>query len=98
MGLVSQILTLPLMPVRLTLWVGEVIRDQVEHQLYDPAVIRRQIEEIDEARAAGRIAPDDADRQQRELVGRLVRPAGPARTSGAQAAGPGNRGAGRQEG
>ena len=98
MGLFSGILTLPLAPVRVALWVGEVIREQVEHQMYDPAVIRHQIEEIDEARAAGRIAPADADRQQRELIGRLVRPARPASTSGRQTSETDDRRAGRQEG
>ncbi|WP_238016903.1 gas vesicle protein GvpG [Dactylosporangium sp. AC04546] len=77
MGLVGAILTLPLAPVRAVVWVGEVLREQVEHQLFDPAVIRRELEEISEARAAGRIDPEDADQRERELVGRLVRPSGP---------------------
>ncbi|MGI5240753.1 gas vesicle protein GvpG [Dactylosporangium sp. CA-139066] len=72
MGLVSAILTLPLAPARMVIWVGEVIRDQVEHELYDPTVIRRKLVEVDEAKAAGRIEPEEADRQQRELIGRLL--------------------------
>lgn len=76
MGLIGGILTLPFAPVRMALWVGELIREQVEHQLYDPAVIRRQIEQLDEDRSAGRIAPAEADRQQQELIARLVRPVG----------------------
>ncbi|MER7008162.1 gas vesicle protein GvpG [Dactylosporangium sp. NPDC000555] len=76
MGLVSGILTLPLAPVRVVLWLGEVLRDQAEHQLYDPNVIRRQIEELEEARADGRIREEDANRQEEELLGRLLRPSG----------------------
>ncbi|MET7403522.1 gas vesicle protein GvpG [Dactylosporangium sp. NPDC005572] len=76
MGLVGAILTFPLAPVRAVVWVGDILREQVEHQLYDPAVIRRELEEVAEARAAGRIDPADADRRERELVGRLVRPSG----------------------
>jgi cytochrome c-type biogenesis protein CcmH/NrfG len=76
MGLISGIVTLPLAPVRVALWVGELIQEQVEHELYDPAVIRRQIEQLDEDRSAGRIAYEEADRQQRELIARLVQPVG----------------------
>jgi hypothetical protein len=75
MGLVGALLTAPLAPMRTVLWVGELIRDEVEHELYDPAVIRREIQEVDDARAAGRIDPGEADRRQRELIGRLIRPA-----------------------
>jgi cytochrome c-type biogenesis protein CcmI len=73
-GLLGALLTAPLAPVRVAVWVGELIRDEVDQQLYDPAVIRRQLEELDEDRTAGRIDPADADRRQRELIGRLIRP------------------------
>jgi cytochrome c-type biogenesis protein CcmH/NrfG len=75
-GLVSAILTLPLAPVRAVIWLGEVLRDQVEHELYDPNVIRRQLEEIEEARAAGRMSEEDAARQEQELLSRLIQPSG----------------------
>ncbi|WP_426512804.1 gas vesicle protein GvpG [Dactylosporangium sp. McL0621] len=74
MGLVSALLTAPLAPVRVAIWVGELIRDEVDRELYDPGVIRRQLGEVDEDRAAGRIDPAEADRRQRELIGRLIRP------------------------
>ncbi|MFG2041821.1 gas vesicle protein GvpG [Dactylosporangium sp. NPDC048998] len=76
MGLVSGILTLPFAPVRGVVWLGNVLREQAEHQLYDPNVIRRQIEEIEEARAEGRIGEEEAARQEEELLGRLFRPSG----------------------
>jgi cytochrome c-type biogenesis protein CcmH/NrfG len=71
-GLVGAILTLPLAPARLAVWVGEVVREQVEHEWYDPAVVRRRLSEVDEAAAAGRIDDEEADRRRRELIGRLV--------------------------
>ncbi|GGM44532.1 gas vesicle protein GvpG [Dactylosporangium sucinum] len=74
MGLVSAILTLPIAPVRAVVWVGDVLREEVERQMFDPAVIRRELQAVDSARAEGRIDPADADRLERELVGRLVRP------------------------
>jgi hypothetical protein len=75
MGLVSGILTLPLAPVRVVFWLGDVLREQAEHQLYDPGVIRRQLEDLQDARDAGRIGADEADRQEQELLDRLFRPA-----------------------
>ncbi|WP_433088458.1 gas vesicle protein GvpG [Dactylosporangium sp. CA-052675] len=76
MGLITAILTAPLAPVRVVVWAGELIRDQVNHELFDPGVIRRQIQQIDEARAAGRIDPAEADRRQQELISRLLGPVG----------------------
>ncbi|HTJ33771.1 MAG TPA: gas vesicle protein GvpG [Dactylosporangium sp.] len=75
MGIVGAILTAPLAPARLALWVGGVIQQQVEHEWYDPSVIRRHITEVDEAEADGRIEPREADEIRAELIGRLVRPA-----------------------
>ncbi|WP_432969284.1 gas vesicle protein GvpG [Dactylosporangium sp. CA-233914] len=76
MGLVSAILTAPLAPVRVVFWVGDIIQEQVDHEMYDPGVIRGKIQETDEARAAGQIDPAEADELQRELIGRLIRPVG----------------------
>ncbi|MEV4515447.1 gas vesicle protein GvpG [Dactylosporangium sp. NPDC049525] len=73
MGLISGILTLPLAPVRVVFWLGDVLREQAEHQLYDPGVIRRQLEDLEDARAAGRVGEEEADRQEQELLDRLFR-------------------------
>ena len=47
MGFFTELLLLPLAPVRGVAWVGEKIADQVDHQMNDPAVIRAQIDELD---------------------------------------------------
>jgi hypothetical protein len=79
MGLVTGLLTLPLAPVRGVVWLAERIRDQAEQELYDPAAIRRQLAQVDEARAAGELSEDEAAELQDELLGRLtsVRSVGP---------------------
>ena len=74
MSLISAIFTLPLAPVRGVVWVGEVLQEQAERELYDPAVIRRQLEELDEARAAGRISEEEAAEWEEELLSRLLQP------------------------
>ncbi|WP_040790008.1 gas vesicle protein GvpG [Nocardia paucivorans] len=76
MGLLTAIAALPLAPVRGVLWLGELIQDQVEQQLHDPATIRRELEEIEEDAAAGRISEGERARAQQEVLGRMIRPPG----------------------
>lgn len=73
MGILSGLLTLPLAPIRWTVWVAEQVRDEAEREYYDPAVIRRQLDQIAEARREGTVDEQDADAAERELVRRLIR-------------------------
>lgn len=71
-GLVTAILGLPLAPVRGVVSLAEVIREQVDRELYDPASVRRELEAAEEAREQGEItAEEEAEIQQRAL-GRLT--------------------------
>lgn len=71
-GLFTGLMTLPLAPVRGTVWVAEQVREQAERDYYDPGRIRRQLEEVDRARAEGSISQDDATAAEEELVQRLM--------------------------
>lgn len=72
MGLITGILGLPLAPLRGTVWIAEQIRQQAEDELYDPATIRSQLEEVDLARQSGELSDDEATRLEDELVERLM--------------------------
>lgn len=72
MGLLWNLVSLPLAPVRGTIWVGERVLEEAERQHYDPAAIRRKLEEVARAREAGQIGDDEADALERELVARLI--------------------------
>ncbi len=72
MGLLTGLLTLPLSPVRGTIWVAEQVLEQAESQYYDPAVIRRRLEDVDELRASGQITEEEAEATEDELVERLM--------------------------
>jgi cytochrome c-type biogenesis protein CcmH/NrfG len=74
MGLVSTILTLPLAPVRAVVWLGEVIQERVDQQLNDPAVVRRQLEELDEARRRGELSQDGQAEAEARILARLTTP------------------------
>lgn len=72
MGLLSGLLTLPLAPVRGTIWVAEQVLEEAERQYYDPAAIRRQLEDVEELRVSGAISDEEAEQMEDELVERLM--------------------------
>jgi len=71
-GLITGILGLPLAPLRGTVWIAEQIRQQAEDELYDPATIRAQLEDVDRARVAGELSDEEATQLEDELVERLM--------------------------
>ncbi|GAA4846312.1 gas vesicle protein GvpG [Actinomycetospora corticicola] len=72
MGLFTELLLLPLAPVRGVVWVAERIEEQVDHRLNDPAVIRAQIDDLDAAHERGEISESERDAQQDVLLARLT--------------------------
>lgn len=72
MGLLTGLLSLPLAPVRGTVWVAEQVMRQAEREFYDPASIRRQMEDVDRLRAEGSLSDDEAEAIEDELVQRLL--------------------------
>jgi len=74
MGLLTGLLGLPLAPARGTVWIAEVVLEQAEEEYYDPARIRAQLEQVDEARAAGELSDDEATELEDELIARLMTP------------------------
>jgi hypothetical protein len=83
-GLITGLLTLPLAPVRGTIWLAERIQEQAENEMYDEGVIRAQLMEIEEAREAGEIDEEEARLAEDALLERLIatRELGADRTHG----------------
>jgi hypothetical protein len=71
-GLITGLLTLPLAPVRGTIWLAERIQEQAEAEFYDEDAIRAQLMEIDAAREAGEIGEEEAAQAEDELLERLI--------------------------
>ena len=63
---------LPLLPVQGVVRLAEIIRDEADRQLYDPAAVRRRLEEAEKARAAGQISGEELAEIQQAAVGRLT--------------------------
>jgi hypothetical protein len=72
MGLITGLLTLPLAPVRSTMWIAEQLLEEAEREYYDQGTIRAQLMEIDAARQAGEIDEDAAAAAEDLLVQRLI--------------------------
>jgi hypothetical protein len=72
MGLITGILTLPLAPLRGVVAVAEQIRKQAEDIYYDPAAIRRELEDVDRWRQAGELDDATATAMEEDLIDRLM--------------------------
>ena len=72
MGLVTGLLGLPLAPVRGVIWLAEQVLEQAEEQFYDPARIRAQLEQVDEARRSGELSEEECVAIENELLQRLM--------------------------
>lgn len=72
MGLLTGLLTLPLAPMRATVAIAEQVLQQAEDVYYDPALIRRELEEVEELRRAGDISEEDAAELENALIQRLA--------------------------
>ncbi len=87
MGLLTLPFRLPLMPLRAVIRLAEVIEEEAERTLYNPATIRRELEQIEQSRAAGEISDEEAAQLQTEAVARFTQLRG-----GGAAAADGDRG------
>ena len=72
MGLVTQILSLPLAPARVAFWtIGQVV-DAAEREYYSPAAIRRALAELSRQYDGGLISAEEFDAHEDELLDRLA--------------------------
>ena len=72
MGLITGLLTLPLAPVRATVWLAEQIAEQAENELYDEGAIRVGLLELEAAREAGELDEEDIAEAEDALIARLM--------------------------
>jgi Gas vesicle protein G len=72
MGLLTGLLTLPLAPVRGTIWVAERVLEEAERQLNDPEVVEQQIVEAEAAYHRGELSEEEFERIEEELLERLL--------------------------
>ncbi len=63
---------LPFMPLRGFVHLAEILHDQAEQELRDPASVRRQLEDAEQAWVSGEISDEDLAHVEGQAVGRLL--------------------------
>jgi len=72
MGIMTGLLTLPLAPVRATMWVAEQLEAEAERQLDDPESLRQQLETLQVSHELGEIDTDEYERVEEAVLARLI--------------------------
>jgi hypothetical protein len=76
MGLLMGLLTLPLAPLRGTVWLAEQLADQAARELDEERSIRRQLVDVERRHALGELTLEEMERMEEELLERLHSPRG----------------------
>ncbi|MEU3737969.1 MULTISPECIES: gas vesicle protein GvpG [unclassified Streptomyces] len=71
MGLIGEVLMLPLAPVRGGLWAVNQVLAEAERLYYDPATVRSELALLEQQLEAGEIGEEEFDRREDELLDRL---------------------------
>ncbi len=71
MGLLTGLLTLPLAPVRGTIWIAEQLMIQAEHELGDETTLRRMLAEAERDFERGALSLEEYESIEDELLERL---------------------------
>lgn len=64
----GALVRLPFLPLIGVVRLGELIADEVDRELFDPATVRRRLEEAAQARAAGLITDEEFELAEREAT------------------------------
>ena len=72
MGLLTLPLRLPFLPVQGVIKLGELLQEESERQLRDPARIRRELDEAQWRHDAGEMSDEEFAQVQDELTATLI--------------------------
>ena len=72
MGLIMGLLTLPLAPVRGTMWIAEQVQLEAERHLDEPARARAALAQLEAAFDRGELDEAEFERLEDELLERLT--------------------------
>lgn len=72
MGLITTLLTLPLAPVRGTVWLAQIIQAEVESRELDEPSILAALQELEVAREAGDFSEEEIEQAEDALVEQLM--------------------------
>jgi hypothetical protein len=72
---------LPLLPLQAVIRLAELIEEQAEQELHDPARVRRELEDAQRRAAAGEITDEELAQIENAALSSLIPTADPAATS-----------------
>lgn len=72
MGLLTLAFRIPFLPVQGVIRVAELIQDEAERKLHDPAAVRAELEEAERLRADGAISDEELAARQQDALSRLT--------------------------
>jgi hypothetical protein len=81
MGLLTLVFEAPLLPIKGVVRLAELIQDEAERKLHDPAAVRAEIEEAERLRAEGVISDEEMAARQQDALSRLTTVWKPARNT-----------------
>jgi hypothetical protein len=71
MGLISGLLTLPLAPVRGTVWIAEKLLEQAEQELDEGTQLRRRLDDLIVSRELGELTEEEFEQAEDDLIARF---------------------------
>jgi hypothetical protein len=71
-GLIANVLLLPLAPVRGVTWVAGIIGDEANRQMAASASPARALEDLAARAANGEISPEEAEAAEAQLIERML--------------------------
>jgi cytochrome c-type biogenesis protein CcmH/NrfG len=79
MGLVTMVFGAPLFPVKGVIRIAELIQEEADRRLHDPAAVRAELEEAERLHAKGLISDEELAERQRDALSRLTTTWNPGR-------------------
>jgi hypothetical protein len=71
-GLIKELVLLPVAPLRFTVWVAEQVAEEADRQQYSTGAGVQQLDEIAEAREKGELSEEDAEELEGEVIEKHV--------------------------
>jgi DNA-binding NarL/FixJ family response regulator len=71
-GLLSELLLLPLAPARFALWTADKVVDAAAAEHFGPTAVRRELAELSRQLDQGLISAEEFDRREDEILERLA--------------------------
>jgi hypothetical protein len=67
-GLIKELVLLPVAPLRFTVWVADQVAEEADRQQYSAGAGVRQLDEIEQGRERGELSEDEAAEAEGKVI------------------------------